>query len=99
MTSYEPQGISGQFNDMSVYSSASRLLCYCLDNFSIPTSMNFIEFYYQLSLKLPLINYLSYQPKQFYYLPSFAFQIYNPISTCTIVISEKGTPFETIFSS
>ena len=40
--------------------------------------------------KLPLIDYLSYQPKQFYYLPSFTFQVFCSSSTSTIIISETG---------
>lgn len=98
LTSYEPHRVSSQFTEMNVYSSASRLLCYCLDNFSMPTSMSFLQFYQQMGEKLPLIHYLSYQPKQFYYLPSFTFQVYCPTSTATVLISEKGAPFVLSFS-
>ena len=47
---------------------------------------------------MPLIDYLSYQPKQFYYLPSFTFQVYCSTSTSTVMISEKGQEFITEFS-
>ena len=51
--------------------------------------MQFLEFYYKIN-RLPLIGYLSYQPKLFYELPSFTFQVFNSVSTATVVISHKG---------
>ena len=45
LTSYSSQQLSSHFSDMNVYSSASRLLSYCLDNFAIPCSTQFMEFY------------------------------------------------------
>jgi hypothetical protein len=60
--------------------------------------MQFLEFYYQINEKLPLIRYLSYHPKLFFLLPTFTLQVSTYNSVCTIIISEKGIPFTTEFS-
>lgn len=52
--------------------------------------MQFLEFYYKINEQLPLIRYLSYQPKLFYNLPSFTFQVFNSASTSVVIISHKG---------
>jgi hypothetical protein len=101
LTNCESRPLPSHFSDLNVYSSASRLLCYCLDNFNLPSSMQFMEFYHKIGQQLPLLSYLSYQPKQFYYLPSFTFQVFaaHASSTATILICEKGPEFITAFSA
>jgi hypothetical protein len=61
--------------------------------------MQFLEFYYHINQKLPLIQYLSYQPKLYYHLPSFTFQVFNAISTAMVIISQKGPEFRTDYTA
>lgn len=61
--------------------------------------MQFLEFYYQMTKKLPLISYLSYHPKLFYLLPTFTIQVSNNVSACTVVFLEKGVEFVNEFSA
>jgi hypothetical protein len=43
-----------------------------------------------MCIKLPLISYLSYQPNQFYSIPSFTLQVISEYSVCIVVVSERG---------
>jgi len=52
-----------------------------------------------MNTQLPLISYLTYQPKQFYFMPSFTFQVFSPTSTAIVVICEKGPAFVTEFTA
>jgi hypothetical protein len=93
-THYDPQqpSLKSSLNEASTYNSASRLASYALDNFHIHSSVHFLEFYYDMTKRLPLLGYLSYRPRLFYLLPTFTLQVATPASACTVIISERGFP-------